>query len=125
MTYAEKLRDPRWQKKRLEILNLDNWTCRICGDTETTLHVHHLLYIRGREPWNYVDEVFMTLCEDCHLAQPKTPSFSEQTIGKYNELATELGGHETYRLFSAVISVTENNKNRPGLLNPNEEAKEE
>jgi len=27
LTYSEKLKDPRWQKKRLEILSRDNFTC--------------------------------------------------------------------------------------------------
>lgn len=69
MTYAEKLKDPRWQKKRLEILNRDNFTCQSAGCYETTktLHVHHLDYIPESEgPWDYPDYYLMTLCEDCH-----------------------------------------------------------
>ncbi len=30
MTYAEQLKDPRWQKRRLEILQRDEWRC-LCG----------------------------------------------------------------------------------------------
>jgi hypothetical protein len=63
--YAVKLKDPRWQKKRLEIFNRDNFTCRICGDTETTLAVHHLKY-QG-EPWDAPNEKLITVCEDCHI----------------------------------------------------------
>lgn len=40
-TYAEKLKDPRWQKKRLERMDKDQWTCRECGSTTTTLSVHN------------------------------------------------------------------------------------
>jgi hypothetical protein len=64
--YSQKLRDPRWQKRRLEILQRDNFTCRICDDKEKTLHVHHRRYIPGHEPWDYIDELLVTLCEDCH-----------------------------------------------------------
>ena len=32
MGYSEKLKDPRWQKKRLEILERDNFRCQYCGD---------------------------------------------------------------------------------------------
>jgi len=64
--YLAKLRDPRWQKKRLEILSRDNWTCQICSDTTTTLHVHHRAYMRGKEPWDHLDELLVTLCERCH-----------------------------------------------------------
>ena len=66
MTYAQKLKDPRWQKKRLEILERDRFTCIYCGDTKTTLHVHHTLYRKGADPWEYQHEFLMTLCEDCH-----------------------------------------------------------
>jgi hypothetical protein len=65
-TYAEKLKDPRWQRKRLEILERDKFTCRFCRSTEKTLHVHHRIYLKGRQPWDYEDHVFATLCEDCH-----------------------------------------------------------
>ena len=44
MTYKEKLLDPRWQKKRLEILNRDNFTCQCCGDDKKTLNIHHKYY---------------------------------------------------------------------------------
>lgn len=64
--YRKLLLDPRWQKKRLEILQRDNWTCRSCKTTEKTLHVHHKYYIRGHKPWEYSNECFAVLCEDCH-----------------------------------------------------------
>jgi len=66
MTYAEKLKDPRWQKKRLDIMNRDDWKCNGCNRKDITLHVHHKEYINGRKPWEYDDDNFMTLCESCH-----------------------------------------------------------
>lgn len=66
MTYSEKLKDPRWQRKRLEILNRDDFTCQHCHDRTKTLHVHHLDYEYGKEPWDYPDEYLITLCEVCH-----------------------------------------------------------
>lgn len=65
MGYSEKLRDPRWQKKRLEIFGRDNWTCVSCGCKDKPLNVHHLTY-RKCDPWEYPDELYQTLCEDCH-----------------------------------------------------------
>jgi 5-methylcytosine-specific restriction endonuclease McrA len=65
MTYKEKLRDPRWQKKRLEIFQRDDWACCTCHRKDSTLQVHHLIYAR-REPWEYPDQVYQTLCETCH-----------------------------------------------------------
>lgn len=64
MTYSDKLKDPRWQKKRLEIFNRDNWRCVYCDDDKSTLVVHHLEY--SGEPWE-VDNIFLiTLCSNCH-----------------------------------------------------------
>lgn len=64
MTYSSKLRNPKWQKKRLEILNRDEFTCRLCTDKETTLNVHHLEY-KGN-PWDVPNTSLITLCEHCH-----------------------------------------------------------
>jgi len=64
--YSEKLKHPKWQRKRLEIMNRDNFTCQKCGDTETTLHVHHLEYNDFDEPWKISNKKLITLCEDCH-----------------------------------------------------------
>lgn len=65
-TYTEKLLDPRWQRKRLEVLSRDEFTCRHCRDKKSTLHVHHLRYIKGRNPWEYETQELITLCETCH-----------------------------------------------------------
>ncbi len=32
--YWQKLQDPRWQRKRLEILNRAGWKCEKCGNAE-------------------------------------------------------------------------------------------
>lgn len=66
--YAQKLLDPRWQRKRLEILNRDDFTCQCCYSKENTLHVHHALYLKGRDPWEYENTLLVTYCEDCHKA---------------------------------------------------------
>ena len=66
MTYSDLLKDPRWQKKRLEIFNRDNFSCVSCGDGASTLHVHHHYYINGKKPWEYNNSVLVTLCEQCH-----------------------------------------------------------
>jgi len=65
-TYSEKLQHPLWQKKRLEILNRDKFSCVLCGDKETTLHIHHKSYLRGKEPWDCDNDNLETLCKHCH-----------------------------------------------------------
>ena len=65
-TYAEKLKDPRWQKKRLEVMQSAGFKCESCGDTEEELHVHHAYYEKDYEPWGYPDNAYMVLCSRCH-----------------------------------------------------------
>jgi 5-methylcytosine-specific restriction endonuclease McrA len=65
-SYIELLKNPKWQRKRLEILQRDNFKCLCCDDGETTLHIHHVRYIKGNKPWEYENEDLITLCEYCH-----------------------------------------------------------
>lgn len=65
-TYLEKLRDPRWQKKRLEIFERDNWECKGCSCNKCELQIHHLKYLKDLEPWEYENEFLQTLCINCH-----------------------------------------------------------
>ena len=66
ISYWEKLQSPKWQKKRLEILSRDNFTCQTCGSQDNQLHVHHRYYVSAREPWEYPDSAFESLCKSCH-----------------------------------------------------------
>jgi len=64
MDYYKKLLDPRWQKKRLEILQRDNFTCLICKSTTDTFHIHHEAY--KNDPWDIDNKYLKTLCFRCH-----------------------------------------------------------
>ena len=66
MTYAEQLKSPKWQKKRLEILERDKFTCQWCGTQSDQLHVHHYFYFKDCEIWDYEDIYLITVCNDCH-----------------------------------------------------------
>lgn len=66
MTYSEKLKDPRWQKKRLEIFQRDGFTCQYCDDPDSQLQVHHKFYVYGKDPWEYENSTLTTLCGSCH-----------------------------------------------------------
>ncbi len=60
-------KDPRWQKKRLKIMERDNFKCTSCQTPDKTLNVHHCVtYRKNTKPWEYEDEELITLCEDCH-----------------------------------------------------------
>lgn len=67
--YSKLLRDPRWRAKRIEILERDKYTCKLCGKNKedgVILHVHHIMYHKGLMPWEYRNRELITLCEDCH-----------------------------------------------------------
>lgn len=57
---------PRWQEKRLRIMERDGFACRSCGDAASTLHVHHRFYEKGGRIWDTEDGDLVTLCEKCH-----------------------------------------------------------
>jgi len=78
--YTELFKDPRWQKKRLEILSRDEFTCVICGDKENTLHVHHRRYINGRKPWEYDNNLLVTLCHSCHEIETEMRTECEESL---------------------------------------------
>lgn len=66
-TYSELLRDPRWQRKRLEVMNRADFKCEGCGADDKTFNVHHRVYRKGAKPWEYEDDELVCLCERCHL----------------------------------------------------------
>lgn len=63
--YREKLKDPRWQRKRERILDRCEYKCEECGSA-SGLEVHHCYYRYGREPWQYPDTALLALCRECH-----------------------------------------------------------
>lgn len=67
--YTDSLKDPRWQKKRLEVFNRDNFTCQMCNSTTNTLVVHHFKY--NGEPWDIDSKHLLTICESCHAEEHK------------------------------------------------------
>ncbi len=106
MTYAEKLRDPRWTAKREEVLKLNEYECLNCGTTAdyARLEVHHPYYLRNREPWEYGTDELMCLCSACHKDRQAIEEmarlevsimmsrwFSSQIVG-YTEKLREING---------------------------------
>lgn len=86
-SYSEKLKDPRWQKKRLFILERDEWVCQCCYNDEITLHVHHMKYM-GENPWECDDKFLITLCEHCHEQETQS---SKMVASKLHKFLNTLG----------------------------------
>jgi hypothetical protein len=66
MTYADQIKSPKWQKKRLEILERDKFTCQWCGSKDEKLNVHHYFYFKDCDIWDYEDYFLITVCDECH-----------------------------------------------------------
>jgi len=65
-SYSEKLKDPRWQKRRLEIMERAKFRCELCTHDKNMLQIHHKFYQTGKEPWEYGSDALICVCEDCH-----------------------------------------------------------
>ena len=82
MTYAEKLRDPRWQRRRLDVMQNAGFACERCNTDAVTLNVHHIVYRRGADPWDYDDDDLACLCEDCHEREHRAIDMLRRLIRK-------------------------------------------
>ena len=80
-SYSELLKDPRWQKKRLEVLERDGFKCQWCLSGEDELHVHHSFYDWKLKPWEYQMRYLHTLCSDCHEAAETALKMVRSVIG--------------------------------------------
>ena len=63
-----------------------------------SLNIHHKFYIDGKKPWEYDNDVLVTLCEDCHCdthTSAKTPVYKElygRQILRYAEICDRCAG---------------------------------
>lgn len=119
MAYSQSLKDPRWQKRRLEVMNRDNFTCQYCKSTEKTLNVHHFSY-KG-DPWEVDIECLITLCVDCHESEtrlgrmnPTLQKASEMSNVLINEiidfLAEVLSSKNRYEIIEYIKTIKEHAK---------------
>jgi hypothetical protein len=79
-SYSEKLRDPRWQKKRLCVMQRDGFACRDCHDSTSTLQVHHCYYEKGG-PWMTDERFLLTLCQPCHEERGELEADGKRMLG--------------------------------------------
>lgn len=104
-TYTEHLKSPEWQRKRLEIMDRDNFTCVSCGTTTKTLNVHHCSnYRKNTAPQDYYDHELITLCGDCHESITINVSQCKEIIMK---ISTSL---EDIRILNDLLYVIVNNR---------------
>lgn len=66
IAWKDQYKHPLWQKKRLDVMQANDFACQLCGDKTETLNVHHKTYIKGRKIWDYEVSQLECLCETCH-----------------------------------------------------------
>lgn len=67
--FLESYNTVEWQRKKNRILERDNYTCQICGDTKSVMQVHHITYKHcNGKAYNAYDGDLITLCKKCHSA---------------------------------------------------------
>lgn len=139
-SYSELLKDPRWQRKRLEIMEREKFQCQWCGDTKATLNIHHGYYKKGLKPWEYQDDTLYCLCERCHKVTSKNmddirlrlgmvhPRFLDRVLGYllYLSIGPNFILIENSEFFYGVceaahIDYDEIIKNKGTFLTPEEE----
>lgn len=82
LSWAEQCKDPRWQKKRLEIMRLAEFQCESCLLKTVTLNVHHGYYERGLAPWEYPNDTLFCLCKPCHQTSSMISLLIHRELGR-------------------------------------------
>lgn len=123
LAYRAKMKDPRWRVFRARLISDRNCRCQECGEVfEEGLTIHHVDYLRGREPWEYPDDLVLVLCWDCHqgrqvndeealfefarlLAQLKSQSVYEMARGIRNHVNGGAGGRKLYDAYETIRGI--------------------
>lgn len=105
-SYFELLNHPKWQKKRLEILQAANFRCEDCASPDKPLHVHHSYYEKNLKPWDYPTQSLHCLCEDCHKAAQNINTLLKRTLGKI-----ALSEHMQLFGYATGLSVNDSDEN--------------
>ena len=107
-SYLEKLKDPRWQQKRLKIFERDNWECDECGKKTEELHIHHKRYPKTGNPWDAEDDDLKSLCKSCH--EKYTKRKKKYKTAKW--LIEEFNTDEIDSFGSLIIEILDARKSR-------------
>lgn len=101
-SYYEQLKDPRWQKKRLEIMNRANFKCEECENSENMLSVHHGYYDNSLMLWEYDNDTLHCLCPECHEMAHAFRSSIYENIAKLSVIELE----------HLMVTLNDNSENR-------------
>lgn len=124
LSYSEKLRDERWQRKRKFILDRASNKCEDC-DSRSHLEIHHCYYMYGYEPWEYPFDSLRCLCRACHEERGPEEQLLRSHISQLttNELETLIGildrgllMYNRNELFTFIDALNKRDENLPCML---------
>jgi len=79
-----------WDKKRLKILQRDNFECQICkeeGRFAPATTVHHILHLKDRPDLALDDDNLVSVCSVCHNREHPERFIYRNVEPKRNKLA--------------------------------------
>ncbi|MFG6094325.1 hypothetical protein SPB21_03705 [Leptothoe sp. ISB3NOV94-8A] len=89
--YTAYINSQAWREKRSQVLERDEYRCRICGFSDSdglSLQVHHSSYENlGNEPLNQL----VTLCTDCHPIADQCQKRQRKRLGQNNQVRMDPG----------------------------------
>jgi len=117
--YSDLLKHPKWQRKRLEVMQRDGFKCQLCDDDESMLHVHHKSYEKGKRPWEYENKNFVTLCDCCHAVIEACKKGCGKDLSSYkgdqrkDKIARNLVDYEAGKtIFNTARGIIEKSNNK-------------
>ncbi len=102
LNYAQQIKHPMWQKKRLEVLEDHGFECENCGSKENELHVHHPFYRKGAMIWQYETEELQCLCNKCH----KEEHALDERIKKALSILGSATKHQVLGYIESIHGIT-------------------
>lgn len=61
--------------------------------------MHHVTYVRGREPWDYGKDLLICLCRDCHMERQ---IHDEEAQYEFARLCAQMGTWQVYELAKGI-----------------------
>jgi len=111
MEYSEILTHGDWQKRRLLIMQRDNFQCTKCTE-KFNLQIHHIYYRWGWLPWEYPDDALVTLCDLCH----KKEEFIKWVIRHGMEALRNFNANDLEEIKQLIRRKIDNNHHRESAL---------
>lgn len=112
--YQQDLNTKHWQDRSHQIKTRDNLKCQAfnCTTPNSILQVHHLDYFNHKKPWQYPDDMLITLCSTCHEKENHRYIFEQNLF-----VALKMKGFLVCDLTAFTAFIHTDEKFRTSLLN--------